>query len=160
MSGSISTLIPELQPYARALIQAAAQAGMNPRVTSTRRSTAEQARLYQRYINGLSEYPVAPPGTSAHEYGFAFDMVVAYADWLTQLGALWQSWGGVWGGAFTDPIHFEYPGFPKQKPAPQFWNTVQKVAEWGSFIKTPLAVSEKPSGYAALADEIERALGP
>jgi hypothetical protein len=27
------------------------------------------------------------------------------------LGTVWESWGGVWGGALNDPIHFEYPGF-------------------------------------------------
>ena len=30
---------------------------------------------------------------------------------LADLGSVWQSWGGIWGGAFNDPIHFEYPGF-------------------------------------------------
>lgn len=127
MSGSLATLIPELQPFARALINAAANARMNPRVTSTRRSTAEQARLYQRYIAGQSQYPVAPPGTSAHEFGYAFDMIVSYADWLPQLGHLWQSWGGVWGGAFNDPIHFEFPGFPKQAPHPKYWDLVESI---------------------------------
>ena len=27
------------------------------------------------------------------------------------LGTVWEAWGGVWGGALNDPIHFEYPGF-------------------------------------------------
>jgi hypothetical protein len=27
------------------------------------------------------------------------------------LGTVWESWGGVWGGALNDPIHFEFPGF-------------------------------------------------
>lgn len=159
MSGSLYTLIPQLQPFARNLINAAAQAGMNPRVTSTRRSTSEQARLYQRFLSGQSQYPVAPPGTSAHEFGFAFDMIVAYADWLPQLGQLWQSWGGVWGGAFNDPIHFEYPGFPKQAPHPKFWDTVEKVSNYASFVATPLAVDKTPTGYSKLANEIEAALG-
>lgn len=30
---------------------------------------------------------------------------------LKDLGQVWESWGGVWGGEFRDPIHFEYPGF-------------------------------------------------
>lgn len=159
MSGSIYTLIPEMQPFARQLIQVAANAGMNPRVTSTRRSTAEQARLYQRYVAGQSEYPVAPPGTSAHEFGFAMDMIVSYAEWLNQLGTVWTSWGGVWGGAFNDPIHFEFPGFPKQPPHPKFYDTAERVLNYASFIKTPLAVDTKPSGYATAAQEIERLLG-
>lgn len=52
---------------------------------------------------------MAPPGASAHEYGFAFDIVVDGDENLADLGSVWQSWGGVWGPG--DPIHFEYPGF-------------------------------------------------
>lgn len=156
---SLSALIPQLQPFAQALINAASQAGMSPRVTSTRRSTAEQARLYRRYLAGQSQYPVAPPGTSAHEFGYAFDMIVNYAEYLPQLGQLWQSWGGVWGGAFNDPIHFEFPGFPKQAPHPKFWDDVERVANYASFVKTPLAVDKTPSGYSKIANEVEAALG-
>jgi hypothetical protein len=36
---------------------------------------------------------------------------------LADLGTVWQSWGGVWGGALNDPIHFEYPGFSSGRPA-------------------------------------------
>lgn len=113
MSASIGQLIPPLRPYAIALVNLAARAGLSPRVTSTRRSHAEQARLYRRFLAGQQPYPVAPPGTSAHEFGYAFDMIIAgmrpidFAD----LGQVWQGWGGVWGGQFNDQIHFEYPGF-------------------------------------------------
>jgi hypothetical protein len=34
------------------------------------------------------------------------------------LGTVWESWGGVWGGALHDPIHFEYPGFSIGRSAP------------------------------------------
>jgi hypothetical protein len=33
---------------------------------------------------------------------------------FADLGQVWQSWGGVWGGAFNDPIHFEFPGFKQE----------------------------------------------
>ncbi len=140
MSGSLYTLIPELQPFARELIRVASAAGLSPRITSTRRSTAEQARLYQRFLAGLSQYPVAPPGTSAHEYGFAFDLLIYDAGRLPELGRVWVNAGGVWGGAFNDPIHFEYPGFVKHAPAPQFWNTFERVANWASFLIPQLGV--------------------
>ena len=115
MSASIRQLIPELQPFAADLVRAAGAAGLQPRVTSTRRSSAEQTRLYRRSLQGLSTYPVAPPGTSAHEFGYAFDMVVSPMDALPDVGRYWTQQGGVWGGAFNDPIHFEYPGFTKPK---------------------------------------------
>lgn len=111
MSASISQLIPELQPYAADLVDAAGAAGLQPRITSTRRSRGEQTRLYRRYQQGLNPFPVAAPGTSAHEFGYAFDMVVSPMDALTDVGAYWQAQGGIWGGAFKDPVHFEYPGF-------------------------------------------------
>jgi hypothetical protein len=37
-------------------------------------------------------------------------MVVIGPENQTDLGQVWQSWGGVYGGA-ADPIHYEYPGF-------------------------------------------------
>src|SRR5215468_9724699 len=100
-----------MQEAARALVDAAGAARLNPRVTSTLRSHAEQERLYRRYLQGLQPLPVAPPGSSAHEFGYAFDMIVSPMEALTDVGATWQSWGGKWGGQFSDPVHFEYPGF-------------------------------------------------
>jgi len=105
-----------LQPFAADLVRAAGAAGLQPRVTSTRRSSAEQTRLYRRSLQGLQQYPVAPPGTSAHEFGYAFDMVVSPMDALPDVGRYWEAQGGVWGGHFRDPIHFEYPGFTQPKP--------------------------------------------
>jgi D-alanyl-D-alanine carboxypeptidase len=129
VAASISTLIPELQPFAHELLRVAGAAGLQPRITSTRRSTAEQARLYRRFLAGQNPYPVAPPGTSAHEYGYAFDMMIQSAPGemendLADLGKVWESWGGIWGGAFKDPIHFEYPGFPHKEVTQGFWDYV------------------------------------
>ena len=103
-------LIPELQEPAADLLQAAGEARLVPRITSTRRTPAAQAKLYRRWLSGLSPLPAAPPGTSAHEYGYAFDMVVSPWGALADVGYTWQAWGGVWGGD-RDPVHFEYPGF-------------------------------------------------
>jgi hypothetical protein len=102
-------LIPDIQEPARALFLAAGQAGLHPRVTSTIRGRTEQARLYRRYLSGLAKYPVAPPGTSAHEFGYAFDMVCTPLDALADVGYTWTTWGGVWHS--SDEVHFEYPGF-------------------------------------------------
>lgn len=108
---SISSLVPELQPWAKKLLDLANSAGVRPVLTSARRSHAAQQRLYETFLAGHSKFPVAPPGTSAHEYGFAFDVTVDNDTDLADLGSVWESWGGVWGGRYGDPVHFEFPGF-------------------------------------------------
>ncbi len=108
-------LIPELQGPARDLYEASGAAGLIPRVTSTLRTAREQRRLRRRWESGLSQFPAALPGTSAHEFGYAFDMVVAPFEALADVGYTWQQWGGIWGGA-GDPVHFEYPGFTRPSP--------------------------------------------
>ncbi len=121
MSSSLGALVPELQPYAHALVDAAGAGGLLPRITSTRRTHSEQTRLYRRYLEGHSPYPAAPPGTSAHEFGEAFDLIVSPYDALADVGAFWQAMGGTW-GAQNDPVHFELPGATarrkKAAPAP------------------------------------------
>jgi D-alanyl-D-alanine carboxypeptidase len=105
---SFTALIPQLRPFASELVRAAGAAGLQPRVTSTRRSFSQQKRLYDRYLAGLSPYPAAPPGHSAHEYGFAFDMISLDN---AACGDYWESLGGIWGGRGGDDVHFEFPGF-------------------------------------------------
>jgi hypothetical protein len=101
-------LVPELAEPASALVDAAGRAGLQPRVTSTRRGRSEQARLYRRFLAGAAGFPVAPPGFSAHEYGEAFDMVTSPMEALEDVGYTWQQWGGGWNPA--DAVHFELPG--------------------------------------------------
>src|SRR5262249_31586208 len=74
--------------------------------------------------------PVAVPGTSAHEFGFAFDMVVSPMDAIGDVGAYWEAQGGVWGGEFNDPIHFEFPGFKKPSSAGFVETAFDTVADW------------------------------
>ncbi|SRR6266849_8409874 len=165
MSASLHSLVPELRPFAIALVDVAGRAGLQPRVTSARRSHAEQARLYRRYLAGQNPYPVAPPGTSAHEFGFAFDLAITpMADSnLADLGKVWTGWGGVWGGQFDDPIHFELPGFPHS--AVQKANIVQKAADafgglpWWSTLPLPLASLTKADSGQQIRDKLNSVFG-
>ncbi len=111
MSGSIQSLVAELRPFAEALVETARANGLNPQVTSTYRTYAEQKRLYDEFLAGRSRYPASPPGEGSHELGWAFDIVVDPMDFLPALGTLWESWGGTWGGRWHNPdiIHFELP---------------------------------------------------
>lgn len=108
MGANINDLVEELRDPCRALLDACSAAGLQPRITSTFRSHPEQQRLYRRFLAGQQGFPVAPPGTSAHEYGEAFDMVVTPMDALADVGYTWQTWGGGWGPG--DAVHFELPG--------------------------------------------------
>ena len=112
MTSSISSLDPALQPAAIALLGEAQAAGLSPVITSTRRTYAEQKRLYEQFLAGRSPYPASAPGVGSHEFGWAFDMVVTPMDALADLGDLWESWGGTWGGNWRNPdiIHFELAG--------------------------------------------------
>jgi len=125
-----------MYPFASALVDAAAEAGLSPRVTSTLRTRAEQTRLYRRFLAGMSPLPAAPPGSSAHEFGFALDVVVTPYEALSDLGAYWEDLGGIWGGRFNDPVHFEFPGF-KAPPvdSPAISETITKV---GDILNSPL----------------------
>jgi len=101
-----STLDRRYQRHFIALFNAARRLDPSARVTSTRRSTAEQTRLYRRWLAGQSRFPVARPGTSKHEKGLAVDLV-ARPEVLRRLGEAWERVGGRWGGRFNDEIHFE-----------------------------------------------------
>jgi len=103
---TFASLDPQVRPWAEWFVGLLREAGLNPIVTSSRRSAATQRRLYADYLAGRNPYPVARPGTSRHELGQAFDMVVPYVEII---GPLWNrvipgrtKWGGK-----ADPVHFE-----------------------------------------------------
>jgi len=110
---SVSTLVRDAVPIAKQLLAIAHGAGLAPRCTSARRSSADQARLYRDWKAGRSRFPAAPPGASLHEQGLAFDLALdvaePYRSWgLRALGELWERAGFTWGGRFNDPIHFDF----------------------------------------------------
>lgn len=104
-------LQPALAPYAQWLLNLGRQYSGRLVFTSTKRSRADQARLYSRWRQGQSAIPAAPPGRSRHESGWAFDMarpgVDPFDDWLlAALGEVWVWLGGTYGGK-SDPVHFQ-----------------------------------------------------
>ena len=88
-------------------------------ITSTRRSRADQKRLYRRFLRGESAFPALPPGQSRHEHGNALDIVFHPepdgALTLEQIGALAARFGIHWAGA-GDSVHFD------NRPAPAVEN--------------------------------------
>jgi hypothetical protein len=110
MGASIEALDPDLAQGLRELLQLCANNGLRAQLTSTVRTFREQKFLYERYTSGNSPLPAVPPGHSAHEYGWAFDMVVTPGEAQSVVGGWWETyWGGTYGGK-RDPVHFELPG--------------------------------------------------
>lgn len=154
MAYPFSALDPELRPYAEQLLAAASAAGFNPTVTSTRRSFAQQKALYSRYKAGLSKYPANPPGASAHEYGWAFDMDVYPHEALwTDVGPYWEALGGSWGGD-RDPVHFELPGASAAALANWQAGLTPSVAEPG-WVKAIAAATDAIIGFIPGVGEAE-----
>src|SRR6266404_9337830 len=72
--GNIVTLLPRVRPFARALIEKAANQGIIIKVTSGTRSFAEQDELFKKHLAGGPL--AAPPGKSNHNFGLAFDVTI------------------------------------------------------------------------------------
>lgn len=73
MSMGLRGLHADVRPYAEYAHQVAEYYGLNPVVTSTYRSWAEQKRLRERWEAGKSRFPANRPGDSAHNWGLAWD---------------------------------------------------------------------------------------
>ncbi len=100
------------RPMAEDLLRIAKRYGPY-RITSSCRSMEEQERLYFDYEMGLTRFPVARPGHSAHQKGLAIDIargdVNPYQDlFLHVLGAAWRSADPSLRWSEADPIHFEW----------------------------------------------------
>ncbi len=114
----IATLLPELHPIARALVQKAAAAGISIRVISGLRSYEEQAALYAQGRTAPGKKVTnARPGYSNHNFGIAFDIgVFEGSKYLPEspkykaVGALGMDLGLEWGGnwkTIVDQPHFQ-----------------------------------------------------
>jgi len=113
----ITTLLPEVRPYARALVHAARQdLGVTLIVTSGTRTYEEQAELRRKYLAGKGG-KAAAPGYSNHNFGIAFDVTIFNGKtpvWespkykaVGTIGlALGLVWGGTWTGRDNDEPHF------------------------------------------------------
>lgn len=81
--------------------------GASPAVTSGKRTREQQQRLYDLWRSGSPQqrYPVARPGTSAHEHGLAVDITFPNTAQLQQAIELAPRFNLKWGGS-KDPVHF------------------------------------------------------
>lgn len=125
---NIATLLPEVRPIARALVQKAAQAGIRIKVISALRTYAEQDALYAqgRTLPGR-KVTNARGGWSNHNFGIAFDVgVFEGSAYLAEsvkykaVGALGMDLGLEWGGSWktiVDEPHFQLrPAWAEDMP--------------------------------------------
>jgi len=101
MPSKLAGLEPSVRRAAEWCLSVAQFYGVPVTVTSGYRSTEQQARLYRNYQQCLAtgeygrtprcQFPAAPPGSSSHNYGLAWDSVVGdprYQDWWTYVREL------------------------------------------------------------------------
>lgn len=115
---AIATLLPEVQPYARALVHKAAAAGITIKVVDGTRTYAEQDALYAQGRSTPGAIVTrARGGESNHNFGIAFDVGVfeggRYLDDSPKYKAvgtlgleLGLEWGGNW-KSIVDQPHFQ-----------------------------------------------------
>ena len=114
----IATLLPEVQPIARTLVQKAASHGIEIKVISAYRSYEEQEKLYAQGRTAPGpKVTNARGGHSNHNFGIAFDVgVFSGSKYLgaspkyKAVGVLGQDLGLEWGGNWTsivDEPHFQ-----------------------------------------------------
>lgn len=81
--------------------------GFEAVITSTFRTRSEQQFLFDQFQRGLTSFPVAPPGSSRHEFGLAVDMLAVPPSNLPELVSIMRSVGFQWAGP-SDSVHFDY----------------------------------------------------
>jgi peptidoglycan L-alanyl-D-glutamate endopeptidase CwlK len=116
--GIIATLLPEVHPYARALVHQAAVAGIEIKLISGLRTYAEQDELYAQGRTKPGKIVTnAKGGHSNHNFGIAFDIgVFENGNYLDEspaykgVGAIGVGLGLEWGGnwkTIEDQPHFQ-----------------------------------------------------
>ena len=115
---AIATLLPQVQPLARALVESAATIGISIKVISGTRTYDEQNALYEQgRTNSGRIVTNARGGYSNHNFGIAFDIgVFEGGRYLEEspaykaVGALGMKLGLDWGGSWrtiSDEPHFQ-----------------------------------------------------
>jgi peptidoglycan L-alanyl-D-glutamate endopeptidase CwlK len=115
---AIATLLPQVQPYARALVKKAAQHGISIKVIGGLRTYEEQDELFAQGRTKPGRIVTnARGGFSNHNFGIALDVgVFEGASYLGEspkykaVGALGMDLGLEWGGnwkTFLDEPHFQ-----------------------------------------------------
>lgn len=110
LTSSDKQMLANTVPQVKNAVEVARENGWTGSITSGFRTYAQQAALYQRYLNGGPL--AAKPGTSSHERGQAVD-VTSYGAFggimahTTPAARLYNRLGG------ADPVHYSVTGYDK-----------------------------------------------
>jgi hypothetical protein len=104
----LAQLHPYFSPAVKFLLDYVSSQGINVEITSGYRSEGDQAR-----VCAATAYPCARPGTSAHQYGLAVDMVAGGSVNSAEHKFLrvCADYIGFRPIIPADPVHFEHPAF-------------------------------------------------
>lgn len=105
---NLAQLHPQVRKWALFTADVADRFGVDVQFTSGLRTFQEQQLLRLAFLQGESRFPANRPGDSAHNFGLAFDSVVA-----TELRPFWKivrEWVG-FRVPSNDQIHAEVPGW-------------------------------------------------
>lgn len=112
-SKSLADLTPDTRVLAERLLAHAQVLGLNPQITATRRTCAEQNAIFEQGRSTPGPTVTQVSGCrSWHVLGRALDIWISdRCEDYTELGAFWKKLGGRWGGdfSFRDCVHFELP---------------------------------------------------
>lgn len=129
MAANLDQLDPQVRQRLMIALDELRRRGINYNVTSGYRSSEKQAELWRD--RATNPFPVAPPGTSKHERGLAFDMTLADESQRPAANTVMEKHGFRWGGTFKrpDPIHYEMGGAAPVDPyEAQHQASVEKAA--------------------------------
>jgi len=140
---NISTLLPEVRPIARTLVQKAALANIRIKIISGFRTYAEQNALYAQGRTAPGEIVTnAKGGYSNHNFGIAFDVGVFEGNSYLgdspkykAVGAIGMDLGLEWGGnwkTIVDQPHFQLrPAWAAGLPEKQMLAELRSRVESG-----------------------------
>jgi peptidoglycan LD-endopeptidase CwlK len=143
---TLATMLPEVQPIARTLVQKAAAAGVTIRIISGLRTYAEQDALYAQGRTAPGEVVTkARGGYSNHNFGIAFDIgVFEGGKYLPDspkykavgtLGAdLGLEWGGNWKTIVDQPHYQLRPAWAKDLTESQMLAELRARRESGKAV--------------------------
>ncbi len=150
MSSSIALLDGGFLPQVEGFLRRLRSLGVSYQVTSTRRSFAEQARLYADWLRGRRALPALPPGQSRHNSGCAIDIVFPTLRELQLAVEVAREKQIRWAGA-SDPVHFEpadrmtCPVFGRGLPLSGFPNVLSRGSEAIEFVRSRLTARKLAS---------------